>query len=87
MIGAVEFVRRGTMWAVAPQRPQYRARDEQQSQCGATRKDFSGKPRDPWAFRTQTQSLRAVVGWWADPETGPGFSFDPLLVTIASRRF
>src|SRR5882762_1993347 len=35
MIGAVKLVRRGTMWAVAPQRPQYRARDEQQSQCAA----------------------------------------------------
>src|SRR6266404_1715130 len=44
VVRAVELVRRRTMWAVAPQRPQYRARDEQQSQCAATRKYFAGEP-------------------------------------------
>src|SRR6266481_7666581 len=58
MIGAVKLVRRGTMRAVAPQRPQYRARDEQQSQCAATSKNFSGKPRDPGVVCAQSQGLR-----------------------------
>src|SRR6267142_3495037 len=64
MIGAVKLVRRGIMRAVAPQRPQYRASDEQQSQRGTARKDFSGKPRDFWSLCAQSQGLRAISGWW-----------------------
>jgi hypothetical protein len=62
MICAVEFVRRRIVCVVTPQRPQHRARDEEQSQRGATGKNLSGKPRDPWVVCAQTQSLRAIIG-------------------------
>jgi hypothetical protein len=48
------------MRAVAPQRPQYRASDEQQSQSGTARKHFSGKTRDFWWLCAQSQGLRAI---------------------------
>ena len=61
MIRAVEFVRRRIARMVAPERPQHRARDEQQSQRGAAGKHLAGKPRDPRTLCTQTQGLRGII--------------------------
>ena len=57
----VEFVGRRVVRMVALQRPQHRARDDQQSQRGPAGKDPSGKPRDVWALYAQTQGLRRLV--------------------------
>jgi hypothetical protein len=62
MIGTVELVRRRIALMIVPQCPQHRARDEQQSQRCAARKDLSGKPRDPRALHTEPQNLCPIIG-------------------------
>jgi hypothetical protein len=61
VIRAVEFVRRWIARLIAAQRPKHGARDQQQGQRSAAGKNFSRKPRDPWALYAQTQGLRAIT--------------------------
>jgi hypothetical protein len=61
VIRAVKFIRGLGVRMVAPQRPQYRAGNEQQSESASAGKDFAGQPRDPRALCCQTQRSRVIL--------------------------
>ena len=67
VIRAVEFVRRGIVRVAAPQRPKHRARDEPQSQCGATCKNFTRQSCDPGDPGEGTKPLPCLQMKLADP--------------------